>query len=249
MILSIPSMVPRADKTHVVRDNETETWRSDYTERKAGIPQVLLVEQQIPGSRILPHFHGIDQFQVFMDGEGKLGRHPVAPISVHYTNAYTGYGPIVAGHHGLAYYVLRPGFDVMGSQYLHVPEARAKLKPGNKRFFLAENIEVKTAAELRGVAAPVVERLIGVDGEHDPDAGVFLDVVTMGPSMQYAGADPQSGGGQVFLVVQGGILHEGQTLGLRGSVAVTCDEAPLTLASGIDGLQMLAFQYPRRSPA
>jgi hypothetical protein len=31
MLLSIPSMFPRSDKIHVVRDNETETWRSDYT--------------------------------------------------------------------------------------------------------------------------------------------------------------------------------------------------------------------------
>lgn len=75
MLLSIPSMFPRSDKIHVVRDNETETWRSDYTQRKVGVPPVLLVEQHVPGSKILPHFHGIDQFQVFMDGEGKLGHH------------------------------------------------------------------------------------------------------------------------------------------------------------------------------
>lgn len=71
MLLSIPSLFPRSDKIHVVRDNETETWRSDYTQRKVGVPQVLLVEQHVPGSKILPHFHGIDQFQVFMDGAGR----------------------------------------------------------------------------------------------------------------------------------------------------------------------------------
>ena len=50
MLLSIPNMTPRPDKVHVTRDNETETWRSDYTERAAGIPQVLLVEQPLAGS-------------------------------------------------------------------------------------------------------------------------------------------------------------------------------------------------------
>ncbi len=35
MILSIPSLWPIADRTQVVRDNETETWRSDYTESEA----------------------------------------------------------------------------------------------------------------------------------------------------------------------------------------------------------------------
>ena len=60
MLLSIPSMFPRADKVHVVRDNETETWRSDFSERRAEVPQLLLVEQQVPGSQILPHFHAIE---------------------------------------------------------------------------------------------------------------------------------------------------------------------------------------------
>ena len=69
MLLSIPDMTPRADKVHITRDNETETFRSDYTERRADVPQLLLVEQPVPGSKILPHFHGVDQFQVVVGGE------------------------------------------------------------------------------------------------------------------------------------------------------------------------------------
>ena len=45
MLLSIPNMTPRADKVHITRDNETETWRSDYTGRAAHVRQVLLVLQ------------------------------------------------------------------------------------------------------------------------------------------------------------------------------------------------------------
>lgn len=86
MLLSIPNMTARADKVHITRDNETETWRSDYTERAAHVPQLLLVEQPIPGSKILSHFHGVDQFQVVVGGSGKLGQHAVGPISLHYTN-------------------------------------------------------------------------------------------------------------------------------------------------------------------
>jgi hypothetical protein len=79
MMLAIESLSPRAGKTHVIRDNECETWRSDYTARKVGVPQLLLVEQKIPGSQILPHFHDLDQFQVFMDDHGKLGNHSIMP--------------------------------------------------------------------------------------------------------------------------------------------------------------------------
>ena len=45
MLLSIPNMTPRADKVHITRDNETETWLSDYTGRAAHVRQVLLVLQ------------------------------------------------------------------------------------------------------------------------------------------------------------------------------------------------------------
>ena len=248
MILSIPSMFPREDRIHVVRDNETETWRSDFTDRKADVPQLLLVEQQVPGSQILPHFHGIDQFQVFMDGDGKLGRHEIAPISIHYTNAWTGYGPIVAGDRGMSYYVMRPGFDVMGSQYLHVPESRKYLTRGGKRFLLAENIVRKSKDELRKLAAVQTERVIDV-GADDPDAGVFAHVVSMGPGVSFTGPDPRLGGGQVLLVLEGSMLYEGRELGLRGAVAVTNEEGPVTVLSGANGVQILHLQYALRKKA
>jgi hypothetical protein len=245
MRLAIPSMFPRADRTHVVRDNETETWRSDYTERKAGVPQVLLVEQQIPGSKILPHFHGIDQFQVFMDGTGKLGHHAVHPISIHYTNSYTGYGPIEAGPQGLSYYVLRPSFDTLGSQYLHVPEGRANLKPGGKRFFLADDIEAESEDALRVLQTPRVKRVIGVEA-NDPEAGLFVDIVSLPPNAPYEMCEPATGGGQVVIVIAGGIVCNSEKLGVRSSIAVTREEEPITFAAGAAGAQLMAMQYPRR---
>jgi hypothetical protein len=245
MILAIPSMFPRADRIHVVRDNETETWRSDFTERKAGVPQLLLVEQQVPGSKILPHFHAIDQFQVFMDGEGKLGNHAVKPISIHYTNGHTGYGPIEAGPQGLSYYVLRPSFDTLGSQYLHVPEARKKLRRGGKRFMLAEDIGVQSMEALRTLTAPNVERVIGVE-PNDPEAGLFVDIVSLPPDAPYNLADPSTGGGQVVIVVQGSVLYGGQELGLRASIAATSDEAAVAFTAGSGGAQVMVMQYARR---
>jgi len=247
MLLSIASMFPRKDRIHVVRDNETETWRSDFSERRADVPQLLLVEQEVPGSQILPHFHAIDQFQVFVDGSGRLGHHAVEPIAIHYTNSYTGYGPIVAGENGFSYYVMRPGFDVQGSHYLHVPEARAKLKPGGKRFILAEGIKVSTLADLAALKAAAVERVIGVDGPNDPEAGVFADIVRLPPGAAYTGADPATGNGQVFMVLQGAIVHAGNEMGLRASIAITPDEGAVSFCAGSAGAQVMALQYPRRS--
>lgn len=246
MLLSIPDMTPRADKVHVVRDNETETWRSDYTERKAGVPQLLLVEQQIPGSKILPHFHGVDQFQVVIGGSGKLGQQSVGPVSLHYTNRFTAYGPIEAGPQGMSYYVLRPELAVSGSHYLHVPEERAKMPRGGKRYFMADNLAVVSVDDLKSLAQPAVNPLMpAVDDE--ADAGVFAQMLLLPPDSAYSGAEPQSGGGQVFLVLQGTLEHDGQSLAAPASVALTRDEKALAFRAGPSGLQVLMLQYPRRN--
>jgi hypothetical protein len=246
MMLAIDSLAPRADKIHVVRDNECETWRSDYTERKVGVPQVLLVEQKIPGSRILPHFHDLDQFQVFMDNPAKVGSHEISPISIHYTNGYTGYGPIVAGEQGSSYYVFRPDFDSRGSHYLHVPESRAKLKPGGKRVLLANGVKLMPQEELSKLGVPRVERIMGVKAD-DPDAGVFVDAVNLGPDMRFIGSLPQEGGGQVFLLVHGAITSGGTRLAGRASLVVTNAEPAVMVTAGNEGAQLLIFQYPRRA--
>jgi hypothetical protein len=252
MILSIPSMQPRPDRVRQSQPelfgNDPQSWRSDFTERKPGVPQLLLVEQPVPGSTVMAHYHSTDQFQIFMDGTGKLGRHDIHPISVHYTNRYTGYGPIVAGASGVSYYVLRPEFDqLITGQYLHVPELREKLKrqPGRKRSIIVDALALKTPEELSRVTAPVSERIIDLESDnHDP--GTFADVLSMGPDMSYTGPDPQTGGGQVFLVLQGSMWCNDAAYCVRSALAVTREEKAVTLTSGETGLQALVLQYPRR---
>ena len=65
-----------------------------------GLPQGFLVEQP-PGSITLPHFHETNQFQVFVDGSGHMGKHAAEPLTVQYANGHTPYGPIVAGDAGV----------------------------------------------------------------------------------------------------------------------------------------------------
>ena len=255
MILSIASMWPRADRARQsspeLFGNDPQTLRSDFTERKPGIPQLLLVEQPVPGSTVMPHYHSTDQFQIFLDGSGKLGRHELHPISIHYTNRYTGYGPIVAGPSGVSYYVLRPQFDeLVTGQYLHIPELRERLKrqPGRKRSIIVDGVAVKTLEELSRITAPVSERAIDLEADkHDP--GLFADVLSMGPNMPYTAPDPQTGGGQVFLVLQGSMRCNHTSYAVRSALALTREEKVLTVTSGETGLQALVLQYPRREPA
>lgn len=253
MILSIPSLASRPDRVRQSQPhlfgNDPQTWRSDFTERSPGVPQLLLVEQPVPGSTVLPHYHSTDQFQIFMDGGGTLGKHEIHPVSIHYSNRYTGYGPIVAGAKGLSYYVMRPEFDrLVTGQYLHIPELREKLKqqPGRRRNVVVE-ATVKSLEDLANVGAPVSDRVIDCETDkHDP--GMFADVLSMGPRMSYDGPDPRTGGGQVYLVLAGSMRCGDTPYGPRSAIAMTAEENALTLASGESGLQALVVQYPRRDP-
>src|SRR5690349_16909151 len=48
------------------------------------------------GKSSTPHFHINDQFQVVVGGQGKLGRHALTPYCVHFSRAYTPYGPLLS---------------------------------------------------------------------------------------------------------------------------------------------------------
>ena len=77
------------------------------------------------GHRVLrTHFHAVDQYQVIYNGSGAMGKHPVGPRAVHFSRAYTPYGPITYSDKGLGFITLRAHRDP-GAQYL--PECREAL--------------------------------------------------------------------------------------------------------------------------
>lgn len=252
MIIPLSALYPRENRTRqydpVTFGNECETWRSTYTENRPGMPQVLLVEQS-PCSELLPHYHASDQFQIFVQGEGTLGKHRLQPISIHYTNRHTSYGPIIAGDKGIQYYVMRPSFDVLGyGQYLHNPVMRDNLRRynGRKRVLMAD-VALYPVNILQGFGGLSVTRCFGA-GPEDSDSGLFADAITLGPHTPYRAPDPRSGGGQIITVVQGSLLFNGTEMGERAAIAVTEEEEEaISFVAGDLGLHALVLQYPKRT--
>jgi hypothetical protein len=70
---------------------------------EAGVlyPMAFLVEKD-PRAVVRPHFLQADQYQVVVRGGRRLGTHDVGSVAVHYTNAWSAYGPIVAADEGIA---------------------------------------------------------------------------------------------------------------------------------------------------
>jgi hypothetical protein len=92
-------------------------------ETGAPLPMLYLVEQD--ANTIIPtHFHQVTQFQVAVAGSGKIGERHLQPVTVHYTNAFTGYGPLQASSEGMSYFTVRNAFDP-GLRPL--PEAKQEL--------------------------------------------------------------------------------------------------------------------------
>src|ERR1700709_2571329 len=51
-------------------------------------PMAFLVEKQA-AAVVHPHFHAADQYQVVVQGPGRLAVHDIASVAVHYNAAYS----------------------------------------------------------------------------------------------------------------------------------------------------------------
>jgi len=231
------------------RGTGEEHWRTDYLGRQGNggailnQPQAFLVEMHASES-ILPHFHEVDQFQVFVAGSGGLGRQSAGLIAVHYADHHTGYGPINAGPHGYSYFTLRAQSDP-GAHYLHQPGYREALKPSPKRHGIADGLTLSIEPVLMLRKELAVEPLMpGLDGS----SGLGASLIRMGPGMAYTGPDPRETGGQYYLVLNGSLELAAGNYGKWSTVFVPAADAPLTFSAGAKGLETLLLQFSRNSP-
>jgi len=231
------------------RGTGEEHWRTDFLGRQGNggailnEPQAFLVEMHA-GESILPHFHEVDQFQVFVAGSGGLGRQAAGLVAVHYADHHTGYGPINAGPHGYSYFTLRAQSDP-GAHYLHNPGYREALKPSPKRHGIADGITLSTEPVLMLRKELAVEPLLS---SLDGGDGLGASLIRMGPGTTHTGSDPRTTGGQYCLVLNGSLELPTGTYSAWSTVFVPATDAPLAFAAGTKGLEMLLLQFSRNSP-
>src|SRR5215469_6344643 len=113
------------ENRNTLKDGQTAP-RSDVL-----YPMAFLVEKE-PHAVVKPHFHQADQYQVVVQGGGRLGTHVVGTVAVHYTDAWSAYGPIIAADDGISWFTLRNAWDP-GARYM--PAAREQLRGARARNF------------------------------------------------------------------------------------------------------------------
>lgn len=224
--------------------NGAERWRTEYFGRNGTgqflpEPQAFLIDMR-ENDEILPHFHEVDQFQVFVAGAGTVGRaggDPVPPITVHYADRYTGYGPILAGPGGSAYFTLRARTDP-GPVYLHHPGYREKLKPSAKRHF-ARQTWLSTPAVLQARAQVTTEAVAGDAQGHGPGA----TMIRAGAGLVLNSPDPVGTGGLYLLVLQGSVGYHGQPYPEWSVLFADAADGALSLTAGDRGAEVLVLRF------
>jgi len=179
----------------------------------------FLVEQPAE-SVVAAHFHEANQWQVVVVGGGMLGSHAVAPGAVHYSNAFSAYGPIAAGPEGVWYFTLRNGYD-RGAQYL--PGARDALRGVTRKF-----------REATGHGAvPLAEDGLGAWHHR------------LAPGERLTGPDPAGGEGQFWVVADGTLRTADGALPRLSLVFVGPEEPAFAAEAGEAGAEVVLVQYPR----
>ena len=213
-------------------------FRSDYIGSPGIIdanPQAFLVERMYPGALITPHFHDIDQFQIVVDGDCRMGKKDARAVTFQYADAFTPYGPIYGETEGFSFFTLRPiasgGFFAMPGNKHNMPGRAGRNIAGH---FDTTRPRLAAGEKLReNLMAP------------QPD-GVDAVGFRLGPNGASKGALSDAGG-QYYLVCEGSLVGSEGELPRHSLLHVEAGEATPQLTAGPNGAEVLMLQMARPS--
>ncbi len=182
------------------------------------------------------HFHEVDQFQIIMDGSGEFGRHHVKPYHVHFSRAYTPYGPLQSDKDtGWAFMVLRSRLDSGAQRF---PQSLEKLKtiPNRQPWQVTTDVSFPEKS-----SAFNVNEIAEIKDEH----GLFTRTVAMAAHARMMSPDPSVGDGQYVVVVKGSLMHENKERAAPAVVFLKRDEPAFEIVAGALGLDAIILNFPK----
>lgn len=195
---------------------------------------------------VVPHFHGVTMFQLFIAGSGTIGNRGqvLQPLTVQFKDHHTAYGPIVAGPQGISFVALRMFTGNSEPTYLNVPGYKEKLKPSKRRNLTSSPVAFSIPPVLKARTEVSWESLF----EESAD-GMSAKVVRLGAGMSVQGPDPKIASGYYVFVGNGSLIHGGEELPLWSMVVVEPSEDGFEIRAGSEGVEALVLQYPREDEA
>ncbi|MES2415446.1 MAG: hypothetical protein V4614_16730 [Pseudomonadota bacterium] len=203
-------------------------------------PHSFLLEQP-PNIILESHFHRNNQFQLFVEGEGTIGRHSIGPVMIHYAGAYTGYGPLISGPQGLKYFTLR---RVREDGYIPVSERKAKMLPGPKRHASSKSWQPLSFDVLECLSRSESHVLIptGFDG-------LCANAIRLPPAAELHSGHTQRSEGQFVFVVLGSLNGEDISMERWEHIFVPASDPFPNLKAGARGCELLVFSLPSHAEA
>ena len=167
-------------------------------------PQGFLVEVLPPHSISPAHFHSTDQFQVFLPSSGAwYQRSRLDHPALHFTDAYSTYGPFGSEDEAMSFFTLRPTASAVTG---YMPAARDKLVRRGRR-----NIYMDLGPYISDDQAPgtvVTHELIP---PHEDGLAAYM--IKAGPSASVSVPEQVAdiGEGQYICVLHGSVAYNGES--------------------------------------
>jgi hypothetical protein len=191
---------------------------------------------------IVPHFHGVSMFQLFVAGSGTIGSRGqvLEPLTVQFKDHHTAYGPVVSGPQGLSFVALRMYTGNSEPTYLNKPGAREQLKPSRRRNLTSSPVKFSIEPLMQVRKEASWESLF-----KESDDGMAAHLVRLGAGMTANGPDPKRAGGYYVFVGNGSLIRGHEELPLWSMVVVEPNEEKFEIRAGAKGLEALVLEYPR----
>lgn len=202
-------------------------------------PQATMSELR-PHESVIPHFHGVSMFQLFIAGSGTIGNQgkELKPLTIQFKDHHTAYGPITAGPQGLCFVALRMYTGNSEPVYLDKPGYRERLKPSKRRNLTSTQVSFSIAPVMAARTSPEWETLL------EADDGMHAQVLRLGSDMTVQGPDPKIACGYYVFVGNGSLLHGEQELTQWSMIVVEPTEDSFEIRAGAQGAEVLVLQYP-----
>lgn len=200
-----------------------------------GTPEGYLVWVP-PGNVVNPHFHRLDQYQIFFGAEGATyQRIPLehGAVLVHYTDAFTTYGPFQTTVKPMEFYTLRGGTDRFTG---YMPGDRGLRRPGHGR-------RVERTLDLsRPMPGPgEIEYDVVIDRTED---GLTCCLISAGPEAAVTVPEPAGSGGQYLCLLSGAASTGPQPAERHALAWVGPQDEPLRYVAGPTGCRVVVLQLP-----
>lgn len=219
-------------------------WEKPQTPVVGVSPQAYTVRQAYDNVTH-PHYHQTEQWQVIVEGAGKLGRAAVESVALHFTDPYTAYGPIVPEKEGVTYFTLRARSDP-GACMLADRGVKEAIRPSKRRFIL----KGQDVLRIGGAEALRARRDSALDVVVEPQAdGLAAWMLRLPPGAKAEWPAECGGAGRHLMVAAGSLLYNDKLLPYESIAFADPGEGGPDAHAGPDGAEVLIMQYPQPDPA